>query len=303
MLPFIFVQRNLHMMLFCTDVSIDTMRKSLASELGKTGEYEAIDFVLEQVKMIDNSFNKPDQYESYANYVVKLSSLMKDNKYQFFPFGCWTLWQKSINYNKLKNENLKNIVKILARGNFTVWTKGELDVLLTKLPDSDRSECMGYWGDKISIYDERWKINSGALYKRWLECKRCGQAFDYSEINNYKIADDEPPKPAPKTKANNNGDFIQTKPAYSFPKPEKPIFSKGFVIYEVVTTVLFVLMFGSNPPALILEIFCFVLLPAIFYLKSYFSRLEDFNLSEQNPAAYQQKKINERKTELANAES
>ena len=300
---------------YYTDIDIDTMQKSLSSGLGKTGEYEAIDFVLEQSMTLDKLSVQPEQHENYANYIVEICSLMKDKRYQFFPFGCWTLWLKSLNYNKLKNENIKSIAKILARGNFTVWTKGELGVLLTRLPYSDRTECMEYLGNKISSNDDRWKINSEALYKRWLECKKLGQEFDHSEIDNYRIPDSESTitkKPLnsdsivqhspqkTQTKKNNN---FKTTHTYAFQKPEKPTFSKGFVIYEIVATILFILMFGSNPPALILEIICFILLPAIFYLKSYFSRLEDFNLSEQNPEAYQQKKMKEQKAALANAEA
>ena len=300
---------------FYTDVDIETIQKSLASGIGKTSEYEAIDFVLEQSKALDNLCVNPEQYESYANYIVKISSLMKDERYQFFPFGCWTLWLKNLNYNKLKNENIKSIAKILARGNFTVWTKGDLDVLLARLPHSDKSECMEYWGDKISSNDDRWKINSEALYERWLECKKLGQEFDHCEIDNYRIAENESTitkKPlnnasivqdSPQKTQTKKKDNFKTTHTYAFPKPEKPVFSKGFLIYEIVATILFILMFGSNPPALILEIFCFILLPAIFYLKSYFSRLEDFNLSEQNPEAYQQKKMKEQKDALANAEA
>lgn len=300
---------------FYADVEIKTIQNSLECGIGKTNEYEAIDFVLEQSKAFDNLCTNPMQYENYANYITKISSLMKDERYPFFSFGCWTLWLKRLNYNKLTNENIKSIIKILARGYFTVWTKGELDTLLTRLPYSDRSECMEYWGDKINPNDERWKINSEALYKRWLECKRLGQEFDSSEINNYRVTSIEnstTKKPLNKvstvhhsqqTAQTEKKDSFKTMHKNIFPKPDKPTFSKGFVIYEIVATILFILLFSSNPPALILEIFCFILLPAIFYLKSYFTRLEDFNLSVQNPQAYQQKKFSEQQSALANAKS
>ena len=99
-------------------------------------------------------------------------------------------------------------------------------------------------------------------------------------------------------KANSN---ITTNGKYAM--PEKPKFSKGFLIYSVIATVLFILMFNSNPPALILEIFCFVILPAIIYLSYYFKRVNDYDLAKNNPDAYQKKLADEAKAAMAQAEA
>lgn len=85
--------------------------------------------------------------------------------------------------------------------------------------------------------------------------------------------------------------------------PDKPTFSKGFLIYLIVATALLILMFNSNPPALILEIFCFVILPAIIYFSSYSKRVNDYNLAQNDPVAYQKKLKEEAKAALAQAEA
>lgn len=85
--------------------------------------------------------------------------------------------------------------------------------------------------------------------------------------------------------------------------PNKPIFSKGFLIYEIVATVLSILIFNSNPPVLILEIFCFVVLPAIIYLPIYFKSVNNYNLANTNPEAYHQKLKDEAKAAHARAEA
>lgn len=85
--------------------------------------------------------------------------------------------------------------------------------------------------------------------------------------------------------------------------PNKPVFSKGFLIYEIVACVLLILMFNSNPPALILELFCFVVLPAIIYLPIYFKCVDNYNLANTNPEAYHQKLKDEAKAAYARAEA
>ena len=92
-------------------------------------------------------------------------------------------------------------------------------------------------------------------------------------------------------------------PTSNVATPERPTLSKGFLIYEIVATVLLILMFNSNPFALFLEIFCFVILPAIIYLSNYFKKVQDYDLAQNNPQAYQKKLQDEAKARQARAEA
>lgn len=173
--------------LFSEDVSIDLVKQSINNNNTKPGEYEAIDFVVENTKKIEKACTNPKQFSYYENYVITVGNLMKDWRYGFFGYGCWTFFLKNLNYNKLQKESIIELAKIIAKGNFTYWTKGELNVLFSMLTYSEKAKCMEYWGEKYtSKIENEFKVNSEALYNRWLECKNCGKEFDVNDIERYK---------------------------------------------------------------------------------------------------------------------
>ena len=112
---------------------------------------------------------------------------MKDERYEFFSYGCWTFFLKNLDYTKLQKESIMQLAKIIAKGNFTYWTKGELNVLFSSLTYAEKVKCMEYWGNKYnSRIEEEFKVNSEALYNRWLEYKNSGREFDSNDMENYK---------------------------------------------------------------------------------------------------------------------
>lgn len=165
------------------DVDVKLIQQLSSNNTEKLGIYEVIDFIVENTNRINDYSISDHQYEQY---IIEICSLLYNRRYNFFFMGAWTYWLKSLNYSKLRNSSLMELAKIIASGNFTYWTKGELDILFAKLTYNEKVECLKYWGEK---YESSWKINSKGLYERWLECKNKGQEFDRNEIDNYKGTD------------------------------------------------------------------------------------------------------------------
>ena len=175
---------------FYTDISAELIHEVLNRNEENLNEYEAIDFVVESTVKIEELCVHPQNYTYYEKYIVEIGNLMKNNRYNFFSFGCWMFWLKSLNYDRINNDTLMSIAKIISKGNFTAWTKGELNILFSRLTYSEKVECMKYWGEKYnSNIENNNKINSEALYNCWLEYKNRGQVFNHNEINNYRGTD------------------------------------------------------------------------------------------------------------------
>ncbi len=174
---------------FYTDVSIEKIQKAVNCNEGNLGPYEVIDYLVSNSKRVDDLCKDSPNYKNYENYIIEISFLMKNPRYDFLSFGCWTYWLKNLNYEKISKETLKTLAKIIASGNFTFWTKGELNVLFERMTFSEQVECMQYWGEKSKSDIVKAKINSEGLYDFWLECKNNGQEFDLNKINDYKGTD------------------------------------------------------------------------------------------------------------------
>lgn len=91
----------------------------------------------------------------------------------------------------------------------------------------------------------------------------------------------------------------------SIKKPDKPKFSRGFIIYMIVATAFFswlmlytpTTFYGGTPAwgQWILEILLFIGVPLLFYLKIHKMFVEDYELACRDFEAYQEKKIQDEK--------
>lgn len=88
----------------------------------------------------------------------------------------------------------------------------------------------------------------------------------------------------------------------SVPKPERPVFSRGFMIYMIVAVIFFSWLMLYTPTTYnedpqggtwILELLVFIGLPLLVYLPNYNKRVKDYELACRNFETYQRQMIKE----------
>lgn len=139
--------------------------------------------------------------------------------------------------------------------------------------------------------------NCGALYPDDMtQCPTCGSSFDITDYlegrNTYHNKK--------QYKTNSNAITSNSK---NIIKPQKPQFSKGLIIYSVIATLLFILLFHSKPFAVLLEIFTFVLAPLGIYGSSFLKEKQNYDLAERDIEEYHKKMIKESQEEAAMREA
>lgn len=97
----------------------------------------------------------------------------------------------------------------------------------------------------------------------------------------------------------------------SIPKPEKPVFNRGLIIYIIIATIIISLLFLylpisiSDSPSVeywFFEILVFVGLPLFIYNSSFSKKVRAYNLAQQNFYEYQKQIIREQDRTIASAQ-
>lgn len=94
----------------------------------------------------------------------------------------------------------------------------------------------------------------------------------------------------------------------SIPKPEEPVFSRGFIIYMIVAVIFSSWLFLYTPTTYngepqggtwIIEILVFIGIPLLVYLPNYNKRIKDYELACRDFETYQRQMIKEQDETIA----
>ncbi|WP_181005363.1 zinc ribbon domain-containing protein [Clostridium sp. 3-3] len=97
----------------------------------------------------------------------------------------------------------------------------------------------------------------------------------------------------------------------SIPKPEKPVFNRGLIVYLIIATIIISLLFLylpisiSDSPSVgywFFELLVFVGLPLVIYYSSFSKKIRAYNLAQQNFYEYQKQVIREQDLAVASAQ-
>ncbi len=138
-------------------------------------------------------------------------------------------------------------------------------------------------------------------------CPNCGYGIK-KHFEKIKLEEKKQQETKEKLKKDVKPIKVENQYVYNIPKPKKPVFSKGFIVYLVVVTIFLLLLFFINPHKAIREIeefflwfFTFEGIPLIIYGIPYLRELSDYHLAQNDFEEYKKKIIKERKESLAKA--